>query len=162
MYKPKLIMARLSSLGVPGAPPYFSRSLNHISTRGADYAYQIILAPPDFQTFRWPWMARIHFQLSMTYDFHSPILNSLDSDYLLLSELLTFKYATELCFFLSSIYFFAKVKIVKTTHESKGAKDPLRSQAGLPEYFCIRLVVNFRWPPVEVASPFFSSPQHAP
>ena len=57
---------------------------------------------------------------------------------------------------------FAKVEIVKTTHESKGAKDPLRLQAGLPEYFCIRLVVNFRWPPVEVASPFFSSPQHAP
>ena len=32
--------------------------------------------------------------------------------------------------------------------------DPLCSQAELPEYFCIRLVVNFRWPPAEVASPF--------
>ena len=52
----------------------------------------------------------------------------------------------------------AKTETVVNNTHSKGAKDPLRSQAGLPEYFCIRLVVNFRWPPGEVASPFFSRP----
>ena len=43
----------LSSLGVPGVPN-FGRSFNPISTKGADYAHQIILTPPDFQTFRRP------------------------------------------------------------------------------------------------------------
>jgi hypothetical protein len=33
------------------APPDFYRSVNPISTKGADYAHQKILAPPDFQTF---------------------------------------------------------------------------------------------------------------
>ena len=33
------------------APPIFGRSVNPI----ADYAYEIILAPPNFQTFRRPW-----------------------------------------------------------------------------------------------------------
>ena len=39
--------------GAGGAmgPPDFGRSANPIST---DYARQIILAPPDFQTFLWP------------------------------------------------------------------------------------------------------------
>ena len=36
------------------APPDFGRSVNPISTKGADYAHQIILASPDFQTLRWP------------------------------------------------------------------------------------------------------------
>ena len=36
------------------APPDFGRTINPISTKGADYAHQIILAPPDFQTFRRP------------------------------------------------------------------------------------------------------------
>ena len=40
--------------GVAMAPPDFGRSVNPISTRGADYAHQIILAPPDFQTFLRP------------------------------------------------------------------------------------------------------------
>ena len=44
---------------VPGgamAPPDFGRSVNPISTGvGTDYAYQIILAFPDFQTFLRPW-----------------------------------------------------------------------------------------------------------
>ena len=38
------------------APPDFRRSVNPISTRGADYAHQIILAPPDFQTFLQTWV----------------------------------------------------------------------------------------------------------
>ena len=40
--------------GAEGAivtPPDFGRSVNPISTKGADYSHQIILAPPDFQTF---------------------------------------------------------------------------------------------------------------
>ena len=42
------------------ALPDFGRSVNPISTnlpraRGVDYAHEIILAPPDFQTFRRPW-----------------------------------------------------------------------------------------------------------
>ena len=36
------------------ASPVFGRSVNPISTKGADYAHQIIRAPPDFQTFRRP------------------------------------------------------------------------------------------------------------
>ena len=31
------------------APEDFGRSVNPISTKGADFAHQIILAPPDFQ-----------------------------------------------------------------------------------------------------------------
>ena len=38
------------------APPDFGRSVNPISTKGADYAHQIVLAPPDFQIFRRPWI----------------------------------------------------------------------------------------------------------
>ena len=37
------------------APPDFGRSVNLISTKGADYAHQIMLAPTDFKTFRRPW-----------------------------------------------------------------------------------------------------------
>ena len=43
---------------VPGgamALPDFGRSVNLISTKGADYAHQIMLAPTDFKTFRRPW-----------------------------------------------------------------------------------------------------------
>ena len=36
------------------ATPDFGRSVNPISTRGADVAHEIILAPPDFQTFLRP------------------------------------------------------------------------------------------------------------
>ena len=32
------------------APTNFGRSVNPISTRGADYAQHITVAPPDFQT----------------------------------------------------------------------------------------------------------------
>ena len=55
-------MAGLSSLGVPGVhgkwqPPPFqilSDLLTPFQPRGADYAHQIILAPPDIQTLRRP------------------------------------------------------------------------------------------------------------
>ena len=40
------------------APPDFGRSVNP-QPRGTDYAHQIILAPPDFQTFRRPWYFRL-------------------------------------------------------------------------------------------------------
>ena len=40
--------------GTMARPPDFGRSVNPISTKGADYAHQLILAPPDFQTFRQP------------------------------------------------------------------------------------------------------------
>ena len=42
--------------------PDFGRSVNPISTRGggANYAHQIILAPPDFQTFLQPWVVYIN------------------------------------------------------------------------------------------------------
>ena len=36
------------------APPDFGRSVNPISTRGADYDPTSLLAPPDFQTFLRP------------------------------------------------------------------------------------------------------------
>ena len=36
------------------APPYFDRSINPISTRGADCAHLIITGTPDFQSFRRP------------------------------------------------------------------------------------------------------------
>ena len=35
-------------------PPDFGRSVTLSQPRGADYAHQILLAPPDFQTFRRP------------------------------------------------------------------------------------------------------------
>ena len=35
-------------------PPDFERSVNPISTKGADYAHRMILAPSDFQTFLQP------------------------------------------------------------------------------------------------------------
>ena len=42
------------------APPDSGRLVNPILTRGAGYAHQIILAPPDFQTFLRPcWLALI-------------------------------------------------------------------------------------------------------
>ena len=41
------------------APPDFGRSVNPISTWGTDYAHQIILAPPDFQTYQRPCDAEV-------------------------------------------------------------------------------------------------------
>ena len=40
--------------GVPWHPHFLADQLTLSQPRGADYAHQIILAPPDFQTFRWP------------------------------------------------------------------------------------------------------------
>ena len=40
----------LSSLGVPWHPQIMADQLTLSQPRGADYAYQMILAPPDFQT----------------------------------------------------------------------------------------------------------------
>ena len=40
--------------GVPCGTPYFGRSVNPISTKGVDYAHQIILTPTDYQPFRQP------------------------------------------------------------------------------------------------------------
>jgi len=47
----------LSSLEVPGVPwplQILADQLTLSQPRGADYTHQIILAPPDFQTFRRP------------------------------------------------------------------------------------------------------------
>ena len=47
----------LSSLGVPGVPWHpqiLADQLTLSQPEGAVYAHQIILAPPDFQTFLWP------------------------------------------------------------------------------------------------------------
>ena len=50
-----LYISGLSSLGVPGGTPQiFADQLTLSQPRGADYAHQIILAPPDFKTFRRP------------------------------------------------------------------------------------------------------------
>ena len=54
------------------------------------------------------------------------------------------------CFFLSSIYFSAKVKIVKTTHESKGAKTPCVYKQGYQNIFAsdwqsISVGLLWRW-----------------
>ena len=54
---PLLTSTVLSSLGVPGVPWHpqiLADQLTLFQPRGADYAHQIILAPPDFQTFRRP------------------------------------------------------------------------------------------------------------
>ena len=40
------------------APPDFGRSVTLSQPREADYAHQIILVPPDFQTFRRPWYVK--------------------------------------------------------------------------------------------------------
>ena len=48
----------LSSLGLQGVPWHsqiLADQLTLAQQREADYAHQIILAPPDFQTFRRPW-----------------------------------------------------------------------------------------------------------
>ena len=53
----------LSSLGVPGVPwhPHILADQVTLSQpRGTDYAHQIILAPPDFQTFRRPCIACVN------------------------------------------------------------------------------------------------------
>ena len=53
----------LSSLGVPGVPWHpqiLADQLTLSQPRGADYAHQIILAPPDFQTFLRPCIAKLH------------------------------------------------------------------------------------------------------
>ena len=34
--------------GQMSPPPYFGKSVNHIPTRGADYAHHITTDPPDF------------------------------------------------------------------------------------------------------------------
>ena len=44
----------LSSLGVPWHPQILADQLTLSQPRGTDYAHEIILAPPDFQTFRRP------------------------------------------------------------------------------------------------------------
>ena len=52
-----IFTAGLSSLGVPGVPwhPHIlADQLTLSQSRGADYSHQIILAPPDFQTFLRP------------------------------------------------------------------------------------------------------------
>ena len=43
------------SRGCGGHPQILADQLTLSQPRGADYAHQIILAPPDFQTFRRPW-----------------------------------------------------------------------------------------------------------
>ena len=48
-HNPTIPAAGLSELG--WGPPDFDRSVDPISTEGEDCANQIILAPPDFQTF---------------------------------------------------------------------------------------------------------------
>ena len=57
-YSNPILVLTLDKVGVvPGvamAPPDFGRSVEPILTKGADYAHQIILAPPDFQTFLRP------------------------------------------------------------------------------------------------------------
>ena len=55
--------AGLLSLGVPGGtmpwhPQILADQFTLYQPRGADYAHQIILAPPDFQTFRRPCLCR--------------------------------------------------------------------------------------------------------
>ena len=50
-------LAGVSSLGVPGVPWHtqiLADQLTLSQPGGADYAHQIILAPPDFQTIRRP------------------------------------------------------------------------------------------------------------
>ena len=37
------------------APKILKDQLTLSQPEGADYAHQMILAPPDFQTFLWPW-----------------------------------------------------------------------------------------------------------
>jgi hypothetical protein len=52
-----LFLPGLSSLGVPGVPWHPQILVDQLTLsqpRGADYTLQIILAPPDFQTFRRP------------------------------------------------------------------------------------------------------------
>ena len=46
-----------SKSGWAMAPLDFGKSVNPISTKEADYAHEIILAPSDFQTFLRPWFA---------------------------------------------------------------------------------------------------------
>jgi hypothetical protein len=41
--------------GVPLALPIFGRLVNPISTKEADFAHQLLLAPPKVFTFRHPW-----------------------------------------------------------------------------------------------------------
>ena len=78
-------------------------------------------------------------EMSFAYDFHSPVLNSLDIFFFSLSLSLNFillnMRLNNGVFFLSSIYFSAKVKIVKTTHESKGAKTPCVYKQGYQNIF---------------------------
>ena len=47
-------IAGVSSLGVPWHPQILADQLTLSQPGGADYARQIILAPPDFQTFLRP------------------------------------------------------------------------------------------------------------
>ena len=58
LHPPALSYTGLSSLGVPGVPwqpQILADQFTLSQPRGVDYAHQIILAPPDFQTFRRPW-----------------------------------------------------------------------------------------------------------
>ena len=52
---------------MPGGVPDFGRSVNSILIKGAGYAHQIILAPPDFQTFLRP----CDLDSKQTYTFHT-------------------------------------------------------------------------------------------
>ena len=56
----QLCITGLSSLGVPWHPQILADQLTLSQPRGADYAQQIILAPPDFQTFRRPCIKEMH------------------------------------------------------------------------------------------------------
>ena len=50
MARGRSLQSGVSSLGMSGVP-WHPQILEDQLTRGADYAHQIILAPPDFQTF---------------------------------------------------------------------------------------------------------------
>ena len=56
------VLARLHAYFVPGVsslgvhPPILANQLTLSQGGGAHYAHQIILAPPDFQTLRRPWV----------------------------------------------------------------------------------------------------------
>ena len=48
------VMPEPRGRGSPGLPPIFGRLVNPISTRGADSAHPLLLAPTIFFTFRHP------------------------------------------------------------------------------------------------------------
>ena len=59
----------LSSLGMPGVPLYPPILVDQSTLsklRGVDYALQILLAPPDFQTFRRPRIIHTYYKMSIS------------------------------------------------------------------------------------------------